>query len=154
MDGWVPSRLQGSYLRPVVCASHRLVGDAGISQHTAWFPASSPTRMPTIHKLKAMDDFRCIGPDCPASCCADAWNIDVDADTLARWRAEPDESSRTWLLSALDTAAPPGRVLLRHTLPHNHCVQLSNDKLCAIQTRHGHEYLPAGCRLYPRIHPT
>lgn len=111
-------------------------------------------RIRAVITLTALDGFRCIGADCPQSCCRNNWQIPVDDATLTAWAALPDVAERERLTVTIKT--PDGetggvRRLLRMN-PNGECLHLTPEAWCGIQVRHGHNLLPETCRNYPRFH--
>lgn len=83
--------------------------------------------------------FRCIGPDCPDSCCV-GWDMPSDSRQQALCAAHAPE-----LLAAID---PDTRTILRS--PTGDCSQLDRG-LCRIHARYGSDFLSDSCHFYPRI---
>lgn len=103
------------------------------------------------YRLKALDSFVCLGPDCPANCCCAGWRIDVDPDIPGRWEAIPDPDERARLMKAIAVEDRDGKPALRIATDESGCCPLlTADRLCSVQQRHGEEWLPTVCRTYPR----
>ena len=95
-------------------------------------------------------DFKCIGPDCPMSCCYFQIRIfrfeEKLFDTCRQW-ADIDGKGgniRSYLEKDDDG-------YYMKCKPDGCCVFRNGDKLCDIQLRHGDSAIPAICRTYPRI---
>ena len=101
-------------------------------------------------RLQLLEKFKCIGPECEASCCSYGWNISVDKSTLDKWR---DASSKYPELHLMDSTTTndddPGEAKLK--LEDNNCVLLSGNGMCSVQSTLGHEYIPKTCQDYPRV---
>ena len=99
-------------------------------------------RQPSYNK-----NFRCIGGDCPDTCCRD-WSIVPDEKSMADYRNAP-EPLRTAIAAALthDDDGDPCFALR----PDGFCALLTEDGLCPIQRDWGEEHLCAHCAAYPRF---
>jgi lysine-N-methylase len=104
---------------------------------------------------KYMTEFRCLGGECPATCCG-GWRIHVDRETYDRWQALPLHDMR----EALRTAAQPiaqssavgdadeyAAIALNAS---NQCSLLSSDGMCSVQKQLGEEAIPLVCHTFPR----
>ena len=110
---------------------------------------------PILRPLYA-ESFQCIGPACEDTCCRD-WRIDVDAATLARYRALPESPLRVLLdrhvVNHPETSAGPDGVrpgASIQMLPSGECPLLGEDRLCRIHAELGEDHLCATCGSYPR----
>ncbi len=103
--------------------------------------------------LTALQQFHCIGTDCPHSCCRINWHIQVDPDTLARWRQLDGEAGSDENLMAhvkrFSNAAGEHDVVTKNA--DASCSLLDPQGLCRVQKQHGHDYLPQTCREFPRV---
>ena len=86
-------------------------------------------------------NFRCIAGDCRHSCCI-GWEIDVDSDTMQRYRAFPD------LLAHIDTSEEVPHFRLTE---NERCPFLNECGLCDIILRHGEDHLCQICADHPRF---
>lgn len=98
-----------------------------------------------ITKPDYFDRFRCLAGSCPDSCCQE-WEVQVDADSAASYRALPgtlgdclrrclrDEDGETYL-----------------TIADRRCPMWRADGLCRIQAELGEAALCKTCREYPRL---
>lgn len=103
-------------------------------------------------RLNALDKFKCTGSACPQNCCTVNWKIEVDPATLVRWQEAPQLLDGKPLNQCVESITKEGITfssLLKAN--HNTCILLDSDQLCSLQSNHGHEYLPATCRDYPRV---
>ncbi|WP_455218524.1 flagellin lysine-N-methylase [Kaarinaea lacus] len=106
--------------------------------------------MKEIHTLKALETFECTGSSCPRSCCEASWYFAVDSSTAEKWREVHSESDRKWLLDSISEIKAEGETQLKIKEDAS-CYFLNSDKLCEVQLRYGHSYLPSVCREYPRV---
>ena len=98
-----------------------------------------------ITKPDYFDRFRCLAGSCPDSCCQE-WEVQVDADSAASYRALPgtlgdclrrclrDEDDDTYL-----------------TIADRRCPMWRADGLCRIQAELGEAALCKTCREFPRL---
>jgi len=101
-----------------------------------------------ILSLNARKDFKCLGEDCPRDCCH-GWDwIDIDNNTVKKWKTESDQKNYEYLLQFLDSTDPKAPVI---QYKDGSCIALNNNGLCDIQLKHGHDYLPEICREFPRL---
>lgn len=84
--------------------------------------------------------FHCIAGACRHSCCT-GWEIDIDDDTLARYRRDP------FIAPHIEAGAPPHFALLSG----ERCPFLNADGLCALILREGEDVLCQICRDHPRF---
>lgn len=103
-------------------------------------------------RLSALDQFTCLGKDCPDNCCHAQWDIQIDAPTHARWQQLENLDLRETLLASIDRHQRDGdTVLLFKRDSAGQCLHL-RDGLCGLQSAHGAEMLPDVCRQYPRLY--
>ena len=98
-----------------------------------------------IFKNALYDGFRCIADKCPDSCCKE-WDVQVDPDTAAAYRALPG-SLGDRLRSVL--SEEDGDTIL--SIENGRCPMWRSDGLCRIQAELGHEALCKTCRDFPRL---
>ncbi|MBR3561328.1 MAG: flagellin lysine-N-methylase [Oscillospiraceae bacterium] len=90
--------------------------------------------------------FRCIGPDCPYTCCGGNWRIEID-----------EETDRFYRRCEGEFGAFLNQNILRDGGAHfrldgaGNCAMLDGSGLCRIQTEYGAEHLCQTCRLFPRL---
>lgn len=89
--------------------------------------------------------FQCLAGACPDSCCQ-GWEVQVDADSAARYRALPGALGDC-LRAALRDA---DRETLM-TLAEGRCPMWRRDGLCRIQVELGEDALCRTCREFPRL---
>lgn len=98
-------------------------------------------------ELNARSNFKCLGADCPRTCCRGWDQIEVDKQTIERWQAT-DESDRQYLMSQLRER--DGTWVMRSD-DEKLCSAYNENGLCNIQMKYGHEYLSSVCRSFPRL---
>lgn len=91
-------------------------------------------------------DFVCAGGACKHSCCA-GWEIDIDPETRARYRAL-DEPLRSFIESGIDDA--PDGAHFKMTAAGK-CAFLRDDGLCELIVREGPGILCQICADHPRF---
>ena len=89
-------------------------------------------------------EFHCIAGACRHSCCI-GWEIDIDEETAARYRALPGEAGER--LRRLIAGDPPHFVLDSE----DRCPCLTGENLCALILTQGEEALCQICRDHPRF---
>lgn len=91
--------------------------------------------------------FRCLGGNCPLTCCRD-WEIVLDDASIADYQTAPDGLRQTIAQSLVTDEE--GDVCFR-LRPDGLCALLDEDGLCPIQRHWGEEHLCAHCGAYPRF---
>jgi len=106
---------------------------------------------PVTTRLTILDDFRCLGGDCPANCCNEPWAIEIGSEILAKWQSLPPGAQKERLLANLETKEIQGRSMLAlKKAPSGRCPHFRDDGLCDIHATLGEAYLGLDCRSYPR----
>ena len=98
-----------------------------------------------IIKPSYFDTFRCIAGQCPDSCCKE-WDVLVDADKAAFYRALPGDLGDRLRQVLRDE---DGEVYM--TIENRRCPMWRDDGLCRIQAELGEEALCKTCREFPRL---
>lgn len=93
------------------------------------------------------EKFHCLAGSCPDSCCAAGWQIVVDDETAARYRAIPGEFGAA-LNGAMATDADGDRVI---DSANGKCPFWTAAGLCRIELELGHDAPCHTCRKFPRI---
>lgn len=100
-----------------------------------------------------MEEFRCIGSDCPDSCCQ-GWTVAIDQPTYRKYRKVTDPALRERLhrhvvrnRNGARSADQFARIRLDK---RGACPFLTEARLCEIQSRLGAAALSHTCRTYPR----
>ena len=98
-----------------------------------------------LTKPDYFDRFRCLAGCCPDSCCKE-WEVQVDADSAAAYRALPgtlgDDLRRC-------LADKDGETYM--TIADGRCPMWRQDGLCRIQAELGESALCKTCREFPRL---
>lgn len=82
--------------------------------------------------------FKCIGSLCKHTCCA-GWEIDVDEDSLSRFKANPDVNKHI----------KDGSIVLKED---ERCPFLCDNGLCQMILDYGEDYLCDICSEHPRFY--
>ena len=88
-------------------------------------------------------DFRCVAGACRHNCCI-GWEIDIDEESLARYRSVPGEAGVR--LSQQIAGDPPHFILDGE----DRCPCLTSQNLCSLILTLGEDYLCQICRDHPR----
>ena len=91
------------------------------------------------------NEFACIAGGCPDSCCHE-WEVQVDADSAARYRAMEGALGDALRAALYDEN---GETYMRNK--GNRCPMWREDGLCRIQAEQGHDALCAVCQQFPRL---
>lgn len=109
----------------------------------------------SIKTLRYLEGFRCIGPDCPDSCCV-GWRVSVDEHSYRRLhRAAKKTSSREekrfkdGMLRQRSNPTPANYAKTRLD-GQGRCAFLEADDLCHIHKVFGEACLSETCTFYPR----
>lgn len=92
-----------------------------------------------------MTKFRCIGGDCPDTCCRD-WEVVLDEESAAFYRTVPGELGDLLRASMTELDSEPC-----FYLKDGLCPLLNERGLCRIQLELGEERLSRSCDLHPRF---
>lgn len=92
-----------------------------------------------------MQYFRCIGGECPMTCCA-GWNINITPEEILQYKKLAERHSfGEKILEALDEE----KGLMK--LCNDRCMMLTEDGWCRIVLNCGEEYLSRTCTTFPRL---
>lgn len=102
-----------------------------------------------------MNDFKCIGPECEDTCCAN-WTISIDKKTFKKYKrisnSDFQQKVKEGITRNKDTSKTSINQYAKMNLDtDNQCGFLTEDKLCGIQQQFGEDYLCHTCSVYPRI---
>lgn len=97
-----------------------------------------------IKKISILNEFRCIGSACPASCCR-GWKVPIDQEMYMKYLAEKGPFG---MLLRCCIEKKEDLVAFRSTF--HGCPFWGADRLCALQKKHGTQYMPAVCTQFPR----
>lgn len=99
-------------------------------------------------------EFKCNGPECPDTCCAGGWAIDVDVSSWRRYQAcENSKLKQVFQITLVEvekTRQTPQKFAHIKMRGDGSCSFLEADGWCAIQRELGEEALSNTCTLYPR----
>ena len=99
-----------------------------------------------LYAPKYYEKFNCIAGRCERSCCI-GWEIDIDADTAAKYGALRDGYGAMIAGSISNEGTPHFKLCEGDRCPH-----LDEHGLCRIITNLGEEYLCDICREHPRFY--
>ncbi len=91
------------------------------------------------------DKFRCTAENCSDNCCI-GWEIDIDSDSMERFRSIPGEFGER-LRGVIRPGDPPTFALAAG----DRCALLREDGLCELVLRCGEDSLCDICALHPRF---
>ena len=95
------------------------------------------------YAISYMDEFGCLGADCPQTCCK-GWQILVDEQTLAVIQQEEDPLAR----KMRGKIRRRGQTQIRKRL--GRCPFHTKERLCQLQKEGHTQWMPLVCREYPR----
>ena len=99
----------------------------------------------TIFVPNYYDEFKCIADKCKHNCCI-GWEIDVDENTLEKYK-KLDKRFGTGILDTICMEDTPHFVLCEN----ERCPQLDEKGLCKLISRFGEEALCNICNDHPRF---
>lgn len=99
---------------------------------------------------KYFKEFRCIGGECPETCCRD-WSIDWKIEDLDKIRSTSSSDTLNELIQQSFELSDDKKYFSIKLCADGRCPFLNrNSGLCDIQKELGEEYLGRVCRQYPR----
>lgn len=98
--------------------------------------------MISLHRLKILESFNCLGADCEDTCCH-GWGMQLDNKHKSLYENKAPE-----LLDAV-ASTDEGVLIMRRDPKTDNCVKFDNG-LCAIHKKYGTDFLGDACHLYPR----
>ena len=98
-----------------------------------------------ITKPTYYDSFSCLAGACPDTCCS-AWQVVIDGESLAAYRAIGGELGRKLRASLLEEDGQT-----RFAMVDGRCSLLTPEGLCSIQRELGEAALCKNCGFYPRF---
>lgn len=99
-----------------------------------------------LYALKYYKDFKCIAGKCEHSCCI-GWEIDIDADTLKKYKKLSGGYGKAVKESISAKGTPHFKLSAEDRCPH-----LDENGLCRIILNLGEDYLCDICREHPRFY--
>jgi len=106
--------------------------------------------MPEVLIPAYVASFRCLGGECPDTCCA-GWNISVVREGWNNYMQNPVLRERAESLAGGMPTGEEGDVALCKSTSGAPCLMCSADRLCLVQQVLGEEALPDTCYTYPRV---
>lgn len=106
----------------------------------------------TMLAPKYAAQFRCLGSDCPDTCCA-GWRVFIDKETFQAYRRVTHPALKPLLqthLSQLDRQSYPQHGALGLRPDDRHCALHAPDGRCLVQQHLGEDALSDTCYIYPR----
>jgi len=100
-------------------------------------------------EINMKQEFVCLGSECPRTCCHGWNNIEIDAETIDKWKSIQDHEQNLVMQGFIDIG--DNDISVMQQTEDNVCTALNEDKLCSIQLQYGHEYLSKVCREFPRL---
>ncbi len=103
-------------------------------------------------ELKSLKKFKCIGAECPQTCCEN-FVINVDDNTVSKWqKLENIDNPASKMISFLEkkVLSNVDNYFLK-LKSSNRCVMLDEKNLCRAHARYGHDDLPITCQEFPRL---
>lgn len=98
-----------------------------------------------IRKISWFDEFKCMGGECPQTCCK-GWLIPLDEEDEARFKRERGRLSLELFM------ATRAYTRNRMNLGSGECRFHTSEGLCKLQLQKGHDFIPWACRSFPRFY--
>jgi len=97
-----------------------------------------------------LNEFKCIGPQCPDTCCS-GWQVNIDKNTYKKIKLLPKNALSEKINSSITLDSTNSSYAKIKMNENNTCPLLDEeDMLCGVQKSLGSEYLSSTCRDYPR----
>jgi lysine-N-methylase len=111
-----------------------------------------PVKTVKLTVPKYVKDFKCIGNECPDTCCA-GWRVTIDKSTYNAYKkiSEPVLEKKMRLHVARDRKSNNDSSYAYIKLNEDRACPFLEEKLCSVQANKGGEYLSNTCHSYPRI---
>jgi lysine-N-methylase len=101
-----------------------------------------------------MRRFKCSGSRCPDTCCKN-WSINIDRETYEKYVVleDPEFKERigTYVAPLPEESSDEAVFGVIGLKKDRYCPFLSSERTCAMQNRHGPDYLSNACVMYPRV---
>src|SRR5262245_30210734 len=100
-----------------------------------------------------LERFRCLGGDCPDTCCAAMWEVGVDRAsfvTIERLLATSGEGAGACMRERPPEQRSDEEWAFVARRADGRCQLLDEDSTCRVHARHGEAALPTVCSMYPR----
>ena len=110
-----------------------------------------PVKTVKLTVPKYVRDFKCIGDQCPDTCCA-GWRVTIDKSTYNAYKkiTEPVLEKKISLHVARDRKSNNDSSYAYIKLKEDRSCPFLEEKLCSVQASKGGEYLSNTCHTYPR----
>ena len=100
-----------------------------------------------MYKTSYYDDFKCIGSECPNSCCV-CWVIDLDINTFQKYRDLHDSNINKCIsVNQKPTCEKFAKI---KNVKDQRCSFLDKNNLCNIQKKYSEKLLSPTCSNFPR----
>ena len=100
-----------------------------------------------MYKTSYYDDFKCIGSECPNSCCV-GWEIDLDINTFQKYRDLHDSKiNKCMSINQKPTYEKFAKI---KNVNDQRCSFLDKNNLCNIQKKYSEKLLSPTCSNFPR----
>lgn len=96
--------------------------------------------------MQTITDFKCVGSECPYTCCAGGWKIAVDSNTDAYYQTVTGDFG-VKLKQCISRENEPHYFILTES---GRCPFLNDQNLCDIYINLGEDHLCKTCTSYPR----
>ncbi len=106
-----------------------------------------------VVKLKYFDEFRCIGPKCPDSCCKN-WSISLSKREYLNYKKMDCSSELKTVISKAFSRIkgnPDESYAVMKLTESGSCPFFREDGLCMIQAEKGEQFLSFTCTVFPRL---
>jgi len=97
---------------------------------------------PTHMQTKAVEQFTCLGGECPDTCCK-GWGMQLTKETVDKYTREAPE-----LMEAVSTGE--AEFIMRRDPVTDYCVKFDAG-WCGIHRDYGEDFLGDACHFYPRV---
>lgn len=98
--------------------------------------------------LETFTDFKCIGSECPLTCCAGGWRIIIDSETDRYYKTVSGEFGKRLEDAVTEENGQRYFILNEDGI----CSFLNKEKLCDIYLKLGEEHMCFTCASYPRYY--
>ena len=100
-----------------------------------------------MYKTSYYDDFKCIGSECPNSCCV-GWEIDLDINTFQKYRDLHDSNINKCI--SVNQKPTYDKFAKIKNVKDQRCSFLDKNNLCNIQKKYSEKLLSPTCSNFPR----
>ena len=100
-----------------------------------------------MYKTSYYDDFKCIGSECPNSCCV-GWEIDLDINTFQKYRDLHDSNINKCM--SINQKPTYDKFAKIKNVNDQRCSFLDKNNLCNIQKKYSEKLLSPTCSNFPR----